>query len=68
MFNPGTAGSVVTKLQLSISCRNLHDADFFSKSDPMVVLEQKVRRTSNVLFYPFRLLQAGPGQSSAGRK
>ena len=42
-FTPGTAASVVTQLELTISCRNLHDADVFSKSDPMVVVEQLVR-------------------------
>ena len=34
---------MVTQLELTISCRNLHDADEFSKSDPMVVVEQLVR-------------------------
>ena len=34
---------MVTQLELTISCRNLHDADVFSKSDPMVVVEQLVR-------------------------
>ena len=31
------------KVELGISARNLVDADVFSKSDPMVVVEQQVR-------------------------
>ena len=46
-FSPGTAASVVAKLELTLSCRGLHDADVFSLSDPMVVVEQLV---SLVLF------------------
>ena len=42
-FAPGTAASVVTQLELTISCRNLHDADVYSNSNPMVVIEQLVR-------------------------
>ena len=70
-FQPGSAGSVVSKenfkfiqftgpkfyhiqhrqglaifemkkVELGISARNLVDADVFSKSDPMVVVEQQV--------------------------
>ena len=36
------------KVELGISARNLVDADVFSKSDPMVVVEQQVS-----LFYFF---------------
>ena len=43
-FSPGTAASVVAaKLELTLSCRGLHDADVFSLSDPMVVVEEMVR-------------------------
>ena len=42
-FQPGSAASnVSSKVELSIRCRNLIDADFLSKSDPMVVVEQRV--------------------------
>lgn len=42
MFQPGSAAAnVFTKVELSIRCANLINADFMSKSDPMVVLEQK---------------------------
>ncbi|XP_014674843.1 PREDICTED: copine-8-like [Priapulus caudatus] len=37
-FNAGSAAIPATKVELSISCRNLVDMDVFSKSDPMVVL------------------------------
>lgn len=30
--------SLVTKVQLSIACKNLRDADLLSKSDPQVVV------------------------------
>ena len=49
-FTPGTAASVLTQLELTISCRNLHDADVFSKSDPMVVVEQLVREINLDIF------------------
>jgi len=42
-FQPGRAASnVSSKVELSVRCRNLIDADFLSKSDPMVVVEQRV--------------------------
>ncbi|XP_013779961.1 copine-8-like [Limulus polyphemus] len=37
-FQPGVASVPTTKVELSISCRNLQDKDIFSKSDPMCVL------------------------------
>ena len=37
-FSPGSAGSVSSRVELRLSCKELHDADVFSKSDPMVVL------------------------------
>ncbi|XP_075259122.1 copine-8-like isoform X3 [Convolutriloba macropyga] len=36
-FSPGTANPQ-SDVEISISCRNLKDADLFSKSDPMVVV------------------------------
>ena len=38
-FTPGSASTTVTKVELTISCRNLHDADIFSKSDPIVIVQ-----------------------------
>ncbi|XP_052779910.1 copine-8-like isoform X2 [Mya arenaria] len=40
-FNPGTGINPQTLIELSFSCRNLIDADVFSKSDPMVVMFTK---------------------------
>ncbi|KAK3608098.1 hypothetical protein CHS0354_004755 [Potamilus streckersoni] len=37
-FLPGTGVTPATLVELVVSCRNLIDADVFSKSDPMVVL------------------------------
>ena len=37
-FTPGSAANVSSRVQLTISCKNLVDADVFSKSDPMVVV------------------------------
>ena len=37
-FEPGSAASVSSTVELGISCNGLHDADVFSKSDPMVVM------------------------------
>ena len=48
-FSPGTAASVVAKLELTLSCRGLHDADVFSLSDPMVVVEQLVSLVLSVI-------------------
>lgn len=36
-----TMSMPLSKIELSISCRNLKNMDFFSKSDPMVVVYQK---------------------------
>ena len=41
-FTPGSSGAAVSQVELSISCRGLHDADVFSLSDPMVVVEEMV--------------------------
>mgnify|MGYP000001018386 CR=1 FL=1 len=41
-FQPGSAAqNVYSNVELSIKCKNLIDADTFSKSDPMVVVDQK---------------------------
>ncbi|XP_060598331.1 copine-8-like isoform X1 [Ruditapes philippinarum] len=37
-FSPGSGVQPSSVIELSLSCRNLIDADVFSKSDPMVVL------------------------------
>lgn len=37
-FTPGAAVAPCTKVTLSISCRNLRDTDYLSKSDPMCVV------------------------------
>lgn len=37
-FTPGSAANVSSRVQLTITCKNLVDADVFSKSDPMVVV------------------------------
>lgn len=37
-FAPAVACAPVTKVEISVSCRQLKDMDFFSKSDPMCVL------------------------------
>ena len=44
MAEPGLAFSpkeVASKVELSISCTNLKDLDYFSKSDPAVFLYEK---------------------------
>ena len=41
-FTPGSSGAAVSQVELSISCRGPHDADVFSLSDPMVVVEEMV--------------------------
>merc|ERR1712188_269414 len=33
----------LSKIELSLSCRNLKNMDFFSKSDPMIVVYQKIK-------------------------
>ncbi|GFO16684.1 copine-5, partial [Plakobranchus ocellatus] len=38
-FRPGTSVVPCTKVEISVSCRNLTDNDLFSKSDPMCVLK-----------------------------
>ena len=40
-FQPGSAGSATSLVELSISGRNLRDLDVFSKSDPMCVVYTK---------------------------
>ncbi|XP_012938901.1 copine-8 [Aplysia californica] len=50
-FIPGTAVVPSTKVELSVSCRNLTDNDVFSKSDPMCVLkiiDPKSRQTHEI--------------------
>ncbi|KAM3833391.1 copine-8 isoform 1-T1 [Vipera latastei] len=37
-FNPGSANVPATRVEISVSCRNLLDRDTFSKSDPICVL------------------------------
>ncbi|KAJ8301692.1 hypothetical protein KUTeg_020679 [Tegillarca granosa] len=37
-FQPGTGVAPATLVEISVSCRNLIDADVFSKSDPLCVL------------------------------
>jgi len=37
-FGDPTNAQPVSSVEISVSCRNLYDADFFSKSDPMVVM------------------------------
>jgi len=44
-FTPGAAVRPVTKIELSVSCKNLVDKDLFSKSDPFVVLFQTIPGT-----------------------
>ena len=40
-FQPGAAAArPVSRLELSISCQNILDKDFLSKSDPFVVVIQ----------------------------
>ncbi|XP_067931223.1 copine-8-like isoform X1 [Watersipora subatra] len=46
-FNPGASVVPSTKVELTISCRNLIDADLFSKSDPMCVMSVKQFATEN---------------------
>ncbi|XP_071816097.1 copine-8-like isoform X1 [Apostichopus japonicus] len=38
VFQPGTAAVPATKVEITVSCRNLADKDVLSKSDPMCVL------------------------------
>ena len=37
-FQPGTAGTATSVVELSIAAKNLRDMDVFSKSDPMCVV------------------------------
>ncbi|XP_072569379.1 copine-5-like isoform X3 [Paramormyrops kingsleyae] len=37
-FDPGTGNIPATKVEITVSCRNLLDKDTFSKSDPLCVL------------------------------
>ena len=42
-FQPGSAATQLSSnIELSVRCKNLVDADYLSKSDPMVVVEQQV--------------------------
>lgn len=41
MADPPPAGAPTSKIELTISCLNLRDKDYFSKSDPMAVLYVK---------------------------
>ncbi|XP_013408869.1 copine-8 isoform X2 [Lingula anatina] len=43
MFQPGAGAIPATLVEISVSCRNLHDMDVFSKSDPLCVLYVKDR-------------------------
>ncbi|KAK3801702.1 hypothetical protein RRG08_033888 [Elysia crispata] len=50
-FMPGTSVVPCTKVEISVSCRNLTDNDLFSKSDPLCVLkitDPKTRRIFEV--------------------
>lgn len=47
----GGGGAPCSKVELSVSCTNLKDADLFSKSDPMCVLFVKVRCEEWLLCY-----------------
>lgn len=38
VFQPGTAAVPATRVEITVSCRNLADKDVLSKSDPMCVL------------------------------
>ncbi|KAL1420745.1 hypothetical protein MTO96_004476 [Rhipicephalus appendiculatus] len=46
-FAPAVACAPVTKVEISVSCRQLKDMDFFSKSDPMCVLFMKESDSDN---------------------
>ncbi|KAL4235385.1 Copine-9 [Mactra antiquata] len=50
-FQPGTAVAPCSKVEVSVSCRNLRDKDVFSKSDPMCVLY--VRDVKSNTYYEF---------------
>lgn len=47
MFKPGAAAAPSTLVEISVSCRDLRDADVFSKSDPMCVLFIKEHGSKN---------------------
>ena len=51
-----TAVFEMKKVELGISARNLVDADVFSKSDPMVVVEQQVSLFLYCIKYTVSLL------------
>ncbi|GFS12362.1 copine-8 [Elysia marginata] len=48
-FLPGTSVVPCTKVEISVSCRNLTDNDLFSKSDPMCVLKLTEPKTRRIL-------------------
>ncbi|CAG7824418.1 unnamed protein product, partial [Allacma fusca] len=37
-FRPGTGAEPTSTIEISMSCKNLLDKDFFSRSDPMCVV------------------------------
>ena len=48
-FQPGTAASATSVVELSISAKNLRDMDVFSKSDPMCVVSTKPFGSQNYM-------------------
>merc|ERR1712012_520489 len=48
-FQPGTAASATSVVELSISAKNLRDMDIFSKSDPMCVVSTKPFGSQNFM-------------------
>jgi len=40
IFTPGTSANPCTEVELTLSCRNLRNMDYFSKSDPMIVVNE----------------------------
>ena len=44
-FQPGVSSTPSSTVELSLSCSNLRNADFFSKSDPFVVIQIKVPKS-----------------------
>jgi hypothetical protein len=46
-FQPGTAGTATSIVELSLSAKNLRDMDVFSKSDPICVVSTKPFGTQN---------------------
>ncbi|XP_070558372.1 copine-8-like isoform X2 [Ptychodera flava] len=50
-FRPGSATVPATKVEISVSCRNLLDKDVMSKSDPMCVLYMTALGSTNFAEY-----------------